>query len=101
MTWKRSVPLRQIVQEVAPAARIAAVSSAGTSRCAASYSSMRSARTLVCRAILMSVSVLGQQALGAQLLPELVRDLAAEQGGGVAHLVRGAGAHEHSGDGRV
>src|SRR5215472_9971609 len=53
MTWNRSAPLRQIVQAVAPAARIASVSSAGTRSWACSYSSILSGRTRACSAILI------------------------------------------------
>jgi len=49
--WNCSIPLRQIDERLAPADRIAAVGSAGTSRCAASYSAIRSASTRVCTAI--------------------------------------------------
>src|SRR5689334_8931454 len=55
MTWNRSVPLRQMVHAVAPAARMAATSSGGTARWAASYSASRPGFSLVCKAIRISL----------------------------------------------
>jgi hypothetical protein len=55
-----------MVQAVTPAAPIASVSSAGTSRCACSYGSILSARTRVC------IRGRGQQFVGCALVQQRV-----------------------------
>src|ERR1700733_3721127 len=100
MTWNRSVPLRQMVQPVTPAALIASVSSAGTAAWACSYSTIRSPRTVVCSATLMAgrPSWLAFLVTRSKGIPQGGRDVKGAQRERVGDLGRAADTDEHAGD---